>query len=94
MLAQFSVWPLDRPHMSEDITEVNELLNQFNVNHQVGPMGTTIEGDWQQVMAAVEACHNAVREKHERVLTSITLDDARGPQSMSEATAKVQAGSK
>jgi uncharacterized protein (TIGR00106 family) len=89
MLAQLSVWPLDKPHMSEDVAEVASILDGCDVTYEVGPMGTLIEGDWAEVMSAVEACHRAVREKHARVLTSLTIDDdPNHPRSLAEAQAK------
>jgi uncharacterized protein (TIGR00106 family) len=94
MLTQFSIWPLDNPHMSGDLTEVAHILDTTGVHYEVGPMGTTIEGEWSDVMQALRACHEAVRQKHSRVLTTITIDDdATRPLRMAEATAKVKAGS-
>ena len=92
MLAQFSIWPLDRPHMSEDIASLTQVLDQTGVRYQVGAMGTTIEGEWHDVMDAIHACHESLRAAHQRVLTTITVDDdATRALNMSEATAKVTA---
>lgn len=92
MLAEFSVWPLDRPHMSEDIASITQVLDQAGVRYQVGAMGTTIEGEWHDVMEAIHACHKTLRAAHQRVLTTITIDDdATRALKMSESTAKVSA---
>jgi len=92
MLAQFSIWPLDNPHLSQDVAAVTEVLDQAGVNFQVNAMSTTVEGQWQDVMNAIHACHQAVRAAHTRVLTSINIDDdATRPLNMAEATAKVEA---
>ena len=92
MLAQFSIWPLDRPHMSEDIASITQVLDQSGVRYEVGPMGTTVEGQWQDVMAAIQACRETLLAAHQRVLTTITIDDdATRALNMSEATAKVTA---
>ena len=94
MLTQYCIWPLDNPHMSRDVTEVAHILDTAGVHYQVGPMRTTIEGEWSDVMPALRAGHEAVRQKHSRVLTTITIDDdATRPLQMAEATAKVKAGS-
>jgi len=94
MLAQFSIWPLDKPHMSHEVAQIASILEDRNVTYELGPMGTSIEGEWSEVMSAVEACHRAVREQHARVLTSITIDDdTQRPQSLAQAKSKpVSAG--
>lgn len=92
MLAQFSIWPMDQPHMSKDIADVTQILEQSSVRYEVGPMATTIEGQWQDVMNAIQACHEALRTAHTRILTTITIDDdSTRCLNMSEATAKVTA---
>lgn len=93
MLAQFSVWPLDNPHMSKDLSEIAAILDKMSVRYELGPMGTTLEGDWDEVMAAIKACQEEVRRHHQRVLTSITIDDdATRRQTIRETTAKVKSG--
>lgn len=87
MLAQFSIWPLDAPHMSRDIARTIEVLEKQGIRHEVNAMDTTVEGEWDEIVAAVRACHDAVRESHQRVLTSITIDD--GGHSMDEAKARL-----
>jgi uncharacterized protein (TIGR00106 family) len=92
MLAQFSIWPLDDPHMSSDLARVAEMLDRMGSKYQLGPMGTTIEGSWPEVMKAIEACHQQVRDSHDRVLTTITIDDdSTRSQNLAEPAAKVAA---
>lgn len=92
MLAQFSIWPLDEPHMSRDVSEAARILDEFGLRHEVGPMGTTVEGEWDEVMSALRACHEAFRSRHQRVLTTIVIDDdVTRPLSAGEAVAKVKA---
>lgn len=91
MIAQFSIWPLDNPHLSKDVAAAAEILDQLEVSYEVNAMGTTVEGDWEEVMAAIHACHQALRSCHTRVLTSITIDDdSTRTLRMREATAKVE----
>jgi uncharacterized protein YqgV (UPF0045/DUF77 family) len=61
MLAQFSMWPLDNPHMTSDIARVATVLDRIGCVYQLGPMGTTIEGSWADVMHAIQACHEVLR---------------------------------
>lgn len=92
MLAQFSIWPLDDPHMSDEVADVTEILDRMDVDYQVGPMSTTVEGDWDSITKAIQACHVAVRTGHSRVLTSIAIDDDSTRRlTMDESIAKVKA---
>ncbi len=92
MLAQFSIWPLDSPHMSKEVATATAILDQCGVEYEVGPMGTTITGEWQEVMDAIHACCQEVRRNHQRVLTTIIIDDdATRRQSLHEGVAKVAA---
>ena len=92
MLAQFSIWPLDNPHLSRDINDVAQVLGQSRVRYEVGPMGTTVEGDWHSVMEAVHACHKFLRGSHQRIVTTITIDDdATRSLKMENATSKISA---
>jgi uncharacterized protein (TIGR00106 family) len=95
MLVQFSVWPADSPHMHEDVVQVRDVLKQQGLAFEVGPMGTTIEGTWPEIMEAIRLCHEAVSQAHERVLTTITIDDHKNrQQSIREAVEKVATASR
>lgn len=92
MLAQFSIWPLAAATVDVTTAQtISDVLEALDVKYEVGTMGTTIEGDWEQVMAAILACHQAVAVSHARVLTNITLDDQRNPAASSdEAVSQAQ----
>lgn len=77
MLAEFSIYPTDETHMSRDVARVVEKLEEAGIDYRLGPMGTSVEGDIDQVLAAVKACHQAVSEGHRRVITHLVLDDQR-----------------
>jgi uncharacterized protein (TIGR00106 family) len=78
MLAQFAVHPLDETHLSKDVAQMLEILDKEDVKYCLAPMATAVEGKWEHVMSAIRACHDAMRQKHERVITTITIDDRKG----------------
>ena len=92
MFAQFSIWPLAGAAVDVSTAHtINEALDGLEVKYEVGSMGTNIEGDWDQVMAAILVCHQAVAARHSRVLTNITIDDEREPTiSQDEAVSQAQ----
>jgi uncharacterized protein (TIGR00106 family) len=75
MIAEFSIFPTDTTHMSRDVAKVMETLKSTGLEYRLGPMGTSVEGDMDQVLAAIQRCHKAVASNHERVITTIVLDD-------------------
>jgi uncharacterized protein (TIGR00106 family) len=91
MIAELSICPLGAEHMSKDLARVVEVLQGSGLEYRLGPMGTCIEGDIDQVLAAIRRCHEAVRSKHDRVITTIVIDD-RGhePHHLSEMVACVE----
>jgi len=77
MLAEFMIHPTDETHMSKTIARVVEILEEAGVEYRLGPMGTALEGDWQQIMTAIHRCHCQTLSEHGRVVTTITIDDRR-----------------
>jgi len=75
MLAEFSIYPLQTEHMSKDVAKVIETLESAGVHYHLGPMSTAVEGNWEQVMEAIRRCHQVVGLTHDRVVTTIIIDD-------------------
>ena len=91
MLAEFSITPTSGPHMGEDVAAVIEVLENSGVDYRLGPMGTTIEGELEQVFATIRRCHGLIAAKHPRVITTIVLDDCHDrEQSLADAVARVE----
>lgn len=79
MLAEFSIVPIGKTEsLSTYIAEVLKIVDSSGVAYQVGPMGTTLEGDWDEVMGVIRRCHDKMREFSDRVLTRVSIDDRKG----------------
>lgn len=79
MLFEFSIIPLGTgPALSEQIAPVLKMVDESGLPYKVNPMGTVVEGEWDEVMALIRRCERAVMEKSERVLTKIEIDDRKG----------------
>lgn len=60
--------------LSKYVAECQRVLDESGLNHQLHAYGTNIEGDWDDVFAAIKRCHNAVHEKGApRITTTIKL---------------------
>jgi uncharacterized protein YqgV (UPF0045/DUF77 family) len=55
-----------------------EILDKEDVKYCLGPMATAVGGNWEHVMSAIRSCHDAMRQTHARVITTITIDDREG----------------
>lgn len=75
MIVQFSVNPMDSEHISEDISKITAYLDKMGLDYDVGPIGTSIQGDWDTIMPIIQKCHQMIIRDHARVLTTITIDD-------------------
>jgi uncharacterized protein (TIGR00106 family) len=91
MLAEFSMYPMDSTHMSKEVAKVVEKLEESGLSYHLGPMSTAVEGSWKQVLEAIYHCHQVVAREHDRVITTITIDDRKGDQHhLNEMVARVE----
>jgi len=80
MIVDVSVVPVGTgtTSVSRFVREVLRILRASGLKHQTGPMGTTIEGDWDAVFAIVRQMHEACFKLGAgRLLTVIKVDDRR-----------------
>jgi len=60
--------------LSPYIAECQRVLDQAGLKTSLHAYGTNIEGDWDEVMAAVKTCHEAVHKMGApRITTTIKL---------------------
>lgn len=79
MIAGFSVVPVGvSEELSKFVAESLEIVDNSGLNYQLGPMQTVIEGDEEQVIATILACHRNMKRHANRVVTNIAIDDREG----------------
>ncbi len=79
MLVQFSIVPLGAGEsLSKEVAEVIRIVDESGLPYRTNPMGTVIEGEWDEVMTLVRKCHEKALESAARVLTALTIDDRPG----------------
>ena len=60
--------------VSEYVTACQKVLQKSGLKHQMHAYGTNVEGDWDEVMAAVKQCHEVFHEMGApRITTSMRL---------------------
>ena len=92
MLALLEVVPIGTgsASLSGILAQVAKLIDQSGLDYRVGPMGTTVEGDWDQIMRLAKQCHDAILERAERVMLTIQIDDRKDKPGSGRITSKVQ----
>jgi len=79
MLAEFSVVTVGKGEgMGDQIAKVLKIVDESGLPYKANPMGTVIEGDWDQVMGLIKRCHQEILKDSPRIVTSISIDDRPG----------------
>ena len=60
--------------VSKHVAECQKVLEEAGLEHQLHAYGTNIEGDWDEVFAAIKRCHERVHAiGAPRITTSIKV---------------------
>lgn len=79
MLVQFTVVPIGcGESLSQGVAEVIRIVDESGLPYKTNPMGTVVEGEWEEVMELVRKCHEEMLRHAPRVLTSLSIDDRPG----------------
>ena len=79
MLAEFSIVPLGvGSSIGDRLAEVLKIVDASGLPYKVNPMGTVVEGEWDEIMKLIKKCHKTVMKTGERALTTISIDDRTG----------------
>jgi uncharacterized protein (TIGR00106 family) len=76
MLIEFSIVPIGSgSSIGNRLAEVLKIVDDSGLPYKVNPMGTVVEGEWDELFKLVKECHGAVIKQEERVITTISVDD-------------------
>lgn len=79
VLLEFSMSPLDKGEsVGAYVARSLDIIDKSDIPYRLNPMGTVIEGEWDQVMAVVKACYVAMRRDCRRISCSIKIDAREG----------------
>ena len=89
MLVEFSIIPVGKgAGIGKDIAKVLKIVDNSGLPYKLNPMGTVVEGNWDDLMALIKKCHQTALRDGERVVTSIKIDDRKKHQNMIEEKVK------
>jgi uncharacterized protein (TIGR00106 family) len=82
LLIELSMSPMDKgPSVSKWVARSLEIIDRSGLPYRLGPMGTCIEGEWDEVMDVVRKCWNRMSKDSVRITFSIKGDWRRGAKS-------------
>ena len=89
VLLEFSMTPLDKGEsISPYVSRSLDIIDKSGVDYRLNPMGTVLEGDWEQVMGVVKQCFERMSEDCNRITCSLKIDYRKGKEG--RLTAKVK----
>jgi len=79
VLLEFSMTPLDKGEsVSPYVSRSLDIIDKSGVDYRLNPMGTILEGDWDQVMGVVKRCFERMSEDCNRITCSLKIDYRKG----------------
>jgi uncharacterized protein (TIGR00106 family) len=79
VLLEFSMNPLGKGEsVSQYVARSLDIIDASGLPYRLTPMGTILEGEWEQVMAVVRQCYERMRADCPRITCSIKIDAREG----------------
>ena len=81
VLLEFSMFPLDKAEsLSPFVARSLDIIDRSGLDYRCHAMGTTLEGEFDQVIEVVRQCFRAMAEDCDRIECSVKLDYRKGSQ--------------
>ncbi len=76
----FSIFPLDKGEsLSPYVARAVRIVKESGLPYVFSPMSTSVEGDWDEVMAVVTRCKKELEKDCRRIHVAIRVDWRDGP---------------
>jgi uncharacterized protein (TIGR00106 family) len=80
LLLEFSMYPTDKGESVSEYVKGNlEIIHDCGLPYKLGPMGTCLEGEYDEVMEVVRKCYERMSENSDRIACQIKMDWRKGP---------------
>lgn len=92
VLLEFSMTPLDKGEsVSKYVSRSLDVIDKSGISYQLTPMGTILEGEWDEVMGVVKACYEVMNQDCVRISSTIRIDARqKGSNRLKSKIAKVE----
>ena len=79
VLLEFSMSPLGKGEsVGKYVSRSLDLIDRSGVEYRLNPMGTVIEGEWDEVFAVVKQCYERMKKDCNRISCTIKIDYRKG----------------
>jgi len=78
-LMEFSMIPLDKgASFSKYVAKVLTLVDESGLEYRLNPMGTVIEGEWNDLLALLTMCFRTLQKESDRISLQAKFDYRKG----------------
>jgi uncharacterized protein (TIGR00106 family) len=89
VIVDFSVFPIGKEEsVSKYASRAVKIIKDSGLPHLIGPMGTAIEGDWDEVMLVVKRCMEELKKDCPRLYMTMKVDCRQGESGRMEKKVK------
>lgn len=75
VLLEFAMAPRGQAEsLSNEVSRILDVIDKSGVEYQLTPMGTILEGEWDEVMGVVTACFEALKTDCPRISVHLKVD--------------------
>lgn len=75
VLIDFSIFPIGKNEtVSPYVSRAVNIIENSGLTYKLGPMGTAVEGEWEELMAMVTRCFNDLKKDCGRIYMSLKVD--------------------
>ena len=79
ILMEFSMIPLDKgSSFSPYVARTLEIIDESGLEYRLNPMGTVVEGDWDELLALLTKCFRALEKDSDRISLQVKFDCRKG----------------
>ena len=78
-LMEFTMIPLDKgARFSTYVSRTLSIVEESGLDYRLNPMGTVVEGEWDQLLALLTRCFRALEKDSDRISLSARFDIRKG----------------
>lgn len=78
-LMEFSMIPLDKgARFSTYVARTLDLVDRSGLAYRLNPMGTVVEGEWDDLLGLLTTCFRALEKESDRISLQVKFDCRKG----------------
>lgn len=78
-LMEFSMIPLDKGvSLSGYVAEVLKVVDESGLEYRLNPMGTVVEGEWDDLLGLLNRCFRTLEQESDRISIQAKFDFRKG----------------